>query len=153
MSRFMKATVFALLILMFFCFMSRIDYTVNGLLYNYGLRFSYDWAIQYWITYGSTFVVFSVILGWAYWFGSNKTTRDLKVSFALVATVNFLALGGLQDIMFFVFWSGGLPPANIVWWWVPWERVLGTWNSLTQISLASLMICSTAFTWRLALKK
>lgn len=153
MSRFMKATMFTLLIFLFFCLMSRIDYTVNGLLYNYGLRFSYDWAIQYWITFDSIFVVSSVIFGVLYWFGSNKTKRDLKISFALVATVNFLALGGLQDIMFFVFWGGGLPAANIVWWWAPLGSVLGTWNSLMQVGFTSLMICSTAFVWGLATKK
>ncbi len=33
-----------LLLVAFFVVMPRIDYTVTGELYDYGLRFSYEWA-------------------------------------------------------------------------------------------------------------
>jgi len=59
-------------------------------------------------------------------------------------------VGGLQDVMFFVFWAGGLPQANVVWWWSPWTSLVGTWNSMIQISFMALMSCISIFTWILA---
>jgi hypothetical protein len=153
MPRFIKTGILAVLILGFFVLMSRIDYTVHSIMYNYGLRFSYDWANQYWIAYDATFVVFSLIVGYAYWFGSRKTKRDLKVAAALLLTINLLALGGLQDIMFFVLWSGGLPPSSVVWWWVPWTQIIGTWNSLTQVGLTTLAACLSSVTWMITLRR
>jgi hypothetical protein len=133
--------------------MSRIDFIVNGILYNYGLTFSYEWALGYWITYILIFVIFSITVSFIYWFGSNKTLRDQKISIALLITINSLMVGGLQDIMFYVFWAGGLPPNHVVWWWIPWTQILGTWTSLHQVIFAILMACSTLFTWILAMKK
>ena len=153
MSRILKGVALIILILSFFCLMSRIDYIVHGILYDYGLIFSYDWAIGYWVTYNLTFLAFSIIVSFSYWFGSNKTVKDLKFSIALLVTINALMIGGLQDIMFFVFWAGGLPPNNVVWWWAPWRYVLGTWTSVTQIGFTALMICGAAFAWTLAIKK
>jgi hypothetical protein len=148
-----KASLLSLLIILFFSLMSRIDYIVHSILYNYGLRFSYDWANGYWMTYHATFVAFSVIISIVYWMGSKKTACDLKCSLALLLTINLLAIGGLQDILFYVLWAGGLPPTNVVWWWMPWTAVIGTWNSLMQIGFTSVMLCASGFTWWLAIKK
>ena len=153
MSRILKAGLFTLLILGFFCLMSRIDYVVNALLYDYGLRFSYEWAIGYWVTYLSVFIVFSVVVSVAYWFGSGRTVRDVRMAVALFLTINFLTIGGLQDIMFYIVWVGSLPPSNFVWWWVPGISFLGTWNSLEQVCLTATMSCTAIFTWVLALRK
>jgi hypothetical protein len=149
-SRVKKAISLALLILLFFCLMSRIDYVVNASLYNYGLRFSYDWARGYWATYSAIFVVFAVMMSYVYWLGSVKTRRDAKISISILVTIVLLMVGGLQDIMFFVFWAGGLPPTNVVWWWSPWTSLVGTWNSMIQISFMALMSCTSIFTCFLA---
>lgn len=153
MPRALKGVAFAILILAFFCLMSRIDYIVNGVLYNHGLSFSYEWATDYWLTYNLTFLTFSIIVSFSYWYGSNKTAKNLKFSIALLLTINALAMGGLQDIMFYILWAGGLPPNNVTWWWAPWRYVLGTWTSQTQIGFTLIMLCSTIFIWTLAAKK
>ena len=114
MSRILKSTALGFLIFLFFCLMSGIDFIVHGILYNYGLHFSYEWALGYWVTYNLSFVAFSIAVSFSYWAGSSKTVKDLKLSIALIITVNALFLGCLQDIMFFVFWTGGFPPNNIV---------------------------------------
>ena len=111
--------------------MSRIDFIINSVLYNYGLEFSYNWANTYWLTYNFTFVVFSAVAAFIYWLGSPKTSCDKKVVVALLVTINLLALGGLQDILYFVFWAGGLPVNNVVWWWSQWRGVFGTWNTVS----------------------
>ncbi|MFQ6068628.1 MAG: hypothetical protein ACE5KD_03695 [Candidatus Bathyarchaeia archaeon] len=149
----LKGFAVALSIFTFFCLMSRIDFIVHGTLYRHGLQFSYEWANEYWAIYTAIFVVFSVIIGVIYWLGSNKSVEDLKFSIALIATVNILMIGGLQDIMVYVFWAGGLPPNNVVWWWVPWNYLLGTWNSFMQIILATLTVFLTVFLWIRMLRK
>ena len=150
--RFRKAILLAGLVFLFFLLMSRIDYIVNGTLYSYGLKFSYRWANEYWITYNLVFVVFSAMVAFTYYVGSNKSVRDLKISSALFATVCLLALGGLQDVLFFVLWGGGLPANSVVWWWMPWVSVVGTWNSLMQVAFVALTACVSASMWVVILR-
>jgi hypothetical protein len=152
-SRLKKPLVLIILIMLFFTLMSRIDYIVHATLYQYGLQFSYDWANSYWFTYNALFVLFAVMAGVTYWLASNKTTRDLKLSLALLGTIVFLALGGLQDILYFTLWGGGLPPTSIVWWWVPWANILGTWNSQMQIGFTTIMSFVSIFTFSIAARK
>jgi len=40
--------IMALISLLIMVFLTRLDYIVNGVLYNFGLRFSYRWAMPYW---------------------------------------------------------------------------------------------------------
>ena len=150
---FRKGFLLAGLVFLFFLFMSRIDYIVNGTLYSYGLKFSYGWANDYWITYNLVFVVFSAMVAVTYWVGSKKTAGDMKISAALFATVSLLALGGLQDILFFVLWGGGLPANSVVWWWTPWVSIVGTWNSLAQVSFTILTICASAGAWVMVFRR
>jgi hypothetical protein len=58
-----------------------------------------------------------------------------------MGTVALLSIGGLQDILFFVLWGGGLPQNSVVWWWMPWAGIFGTWNSVLQVSLTLLTSC------------
>jgi hypothetical protein len=153
LSRFLKAGLLSLLVFGFFVLMSRIDYMVNVVLYQYGLRFSYEWANSYWFAYNSIFLVFSAVVAGFYWLGSRKTKSDLKVSIAIFATVSFLALGGLEDLLFFLLWSGGLPSANVVWWWAPWISITGTWNSSIQVTFTSVASFLSAATWLIVLKR
>jgi len=147
------AVPFAMLVLLFFFLMSRMDYVVNSTLYDYGLRFSYGWAAGYWITYTAIFIAFAMAVSCAYWFGSHKTRRDMKLSLALFTTIVLFAIGGLQDIMFFILWDGGLPPNNVAWSWAPLANIVGTWNSTIQVAFTTLMICVSICMWALVKKK
>jgi hypothetical protein len=137
----------ALSIFLYFCLLSRIDFIVHGDLYHYGLRFSYEWANEYWITYFAAYAYFSIVIGFIYWLASNRTKKDLRISIGLAATVNLLLIGGLADIIFFSLWAKGLPPDNVVWWWTPWHRILGVWTSSMQIALMVLMSLAVVFMW------
>jgi hypothetical protein len=148
-----KSISIAASIFAFFGLMSRMDSIVHGTLYRYGLQFSYEWANEYWATYGAIFMVFSTAIGLMYWLSSSKSGRDLRFSLGLVITVNILWIGGLADIMFYVFWGGGLPSNDINWWWIPWSHVFGTWTSSMQILTLILALGFTAFSWILILKK
>lgn len=153
LTRFRGAIILALVISLFFSLMARIDFFINATLYDYGLIFSYDWAIPYWNSYYATFVVFSFILSFIYWFGSRKADHDKKVSIALFATINLLAIGGLQDVLYFTFWAGGLPPNNVVWWWSQWIGVFRTWNSLMQVAFTVTTIGISISIWALILQQ
>jgi len=146
-----RAFALVFFIFLFFLFMSRIDFIINSVLYDYGLVFSYNWANEYWLTYNFTFVVFSAMASYVYWLGSRKTSCDKKVVVALLVTINLLALGGLQDILYFSIWAGGLPVDSMVWWWSQWTGVFGTWNTFMQIELMFGMVGLSVLTWRLVL--
>jgi hypothetical protein len=137
-SKFKQPIILGALILSFFVLMSRIDYIVHSTLYNYGLRFSYDWANSYWLTYNCIFIAFGAALSFAFWVASDKTKRSAKLSLAILGSITLLTLGGLQDILFFVLWGQGLPQTSVVWWWMPWAGIIGTWNSSLQVLLTAL---------------
>jgi hypothetical protein len=142
-----KWLLLCFLVFLFFIFMSGLDFVVHRVLYGYGLRFSYDWAVGYWVVYGCVFFVFSVVVGFVYWIGSDKRKRDVKVSLGLSLSVFLLFLGGLQDVVWFVFWSGGLPGDIVVWWWMPWFEVFGSWNSSLQLCLLASMFAIVGVFW------
>jgi hypothetical protein len=153
MSGASKGFAVAIAIFSFFCLMSRMDFIVHGILYRYGLQFSYEWANEYWAIYVFSFTFFSVVMGLMYWLGSDRTLKDLKISLGLFATVNILMIGGLQDLMFFTFWTNGLPPDNVVWWWSPFSQFFGTWNSSMQITITILACFVTVPLWMCVLRK
>ena len=134
-------------IFFYFCLLSRIDFIVHGDLYRYGLKFSYEWANQYWITYFAAYAHFSIVIGFIYWLASNRTKKDLRVSIGLAATASLLQIGGLADIIFFSLWAGGLPPDNVIWWWTPWYQIFGVWTSSMQIVLMILMSLAVVLMW------
>jgi len=131
--------------------LSGLDFIVHRVLYGYGLRFSYDWASSYWSFYGCVYFVFSISVGFAYWLGSGKSGRDVRVAFGLFLSVYVLFLGGFADVLWFVFWGGGLPAYDVVWWWSPWFSVFGFWNSFWQLFLLSLVFVGLALLWILIL--
>jgi hypothetical protein len=152
MSNALKGFAAAISIFSFFCLMSRMDYIVHGILYRYGLQFSYNWANEYWAIYTSLFVFCSIAMALMYWLGSNKTSKDLKISIGLLATINILMIGGLQDLLFYTLWGNGLPPDNIIWWWTPLSHYFGTWNSSMQVALTVLTCSATVPLWLYILK-
>ena len=133
--RLLRAFVLCSLVFLFFVFMAGLDFVVNRVLYGYGLCFSFGWAGFYWSVFGCCFVVFGGMVGFSYWLGSQKKHTNLKVGVGLFLSVCLLFLGGLQDVLWFVLWGGGLPCADVVWWWMPWCGLFGFWNSACQLAL------------------
>jgi len=131
----LKCFALCFLVFLFFVLMSGLDFVVHRVLYGYGLRFSFDWAVFYWNFYASVFFVFGVVAGFVYWLGSDRSRRDVGISLGLFLSVCLLFLGGLADVLWFVFWGGGLPGDDVVWWWSPWYRIFGYWNCFNQLVL------------------
>jgi len=131
--------------------MSRIDFIVHSTLYEYGLIFSYEWANHYWLVYGLVFASFASAVAFVYYYASEKTFRNKKIALALFTSINVLSLCGLQDVLFYVLWTGSLPPETLVWWWSLWTLVFGTWNSQMQLALTGFACMVTLLCWVLAL--
>jgi len=147
-----KCSALCFLVFLFFVFMSCLDFVVHGVLYGYGLRFSYGWAVFYWWVFGGVFFVFSVVVGFVYWLGSGRSRRDVEVGFGLFLSVCLLFCGGLADVLWFVFWGGGLPGDGVVWWWMPWFGVFGFWNSSAQLFLLCGVSVLVVLLWVLILR-
>jgi len=127
--------------------MSGLDFVVHRVLYGYGLRFSYDWAVVYWVAFSGVFLLFGAVVGFGYWLGSGRGRSAVRMSVLLCVSVCLLFWGGLEDVFWFVFWGGGLPSVAVVWWWTPWFGLLGFWNSLCQLVLLSVVFAVVVAFW------
>jgi hypothetical protein len=144
----LKSLLLCFLVLLFFAFMSALDFIVHRVLYNYGLVFSYEWATLYWIVFGSIFLIFAFLIGFIYLMSSNaKNQKDLRVAVGLSLSICLMFAGGLEDILFFVLWDGGLPGDFTVWWWMPWCGLLGFWNSACQVYLFGVVSVVVVLLW------
>lgn len=140
------------LVFLFFVCMSGLDFVVHRVLYDYGLRFSYSWANFYWAIFGCVFAVFSFIAGFVYWLCSSKMSKDLKISAGLTLSIFLFYLGGLEDVLWFVLWSGSFPDVGVVWWWMPWFGIFGFWNGVCQLLLLSMVCLFVCGFWVWALR-
>jgi len=143
----LKISFLTFLVLTFFILMSGIDFIVHGTLYSYGLKFSFKWAVIYWSFYNTVFLCFALIVGYVYWFGSRRTKQDFKISLCLSMSIIVLAVAGLQDVIGYVFWQGGLPPDSVAWWWAPWYQIFGFWTSSSQLILTMVSVSSVVLLW------
>lgn len=131
--------------------MSGLDFVVHDVLYGYGLRFSFDWAAFYWWIFGGVFLVFGGVAAFAYWVGSARERRNCWVSVCLFLSVVLLFVGDLEDFLWFVLWGGGLPSADVVWWWSGWYWLFGFWNSFWQLVLFGGVCGMVVLSWALVL--
>ena len=58
-----------------------------------------------------------------------------------------LAIAGLQDVVGYILWQGGLPSDGVVWWWTPWYQILGFWTSSSQLALTLTSVSGVIFLW------
>jgi len=142
-----KGFALCFLVFLFFVVMSCLDFVIHRVLYDYGLQFSYGWVVLYWWVFGGVFLVFSVIIGFVYWLGSGKSQREFRIGFGLFLSLCLFFFGGLVDVLWFVFWDGGLPGNDVVWWWMPWASVFGFWNSTAQFSLLTVVFVVIMLFW------
>lgn len=111
------------------------------------LGFDVEWAWSCLEVVSVLFFGFAVAVGFIYWLASDRSRRDVKVGFGLFLSVFLFSLGGLQDVFWFVFWGGGLPGDGVVWWWMPWFRVFGFWNSGLQLCLLVSVFAVVGLVW------
>ena len=101
---------------------TRMDFLVHSTLYNYGLIFSLDWALEYWFLYCLLYQLVIVCL-----------TLWTKNPYFFVAAQVFV-FTATQDLVFFGLWEGWFPSGE--WTWMLWYDFFGGWNTLNQIVLS-----------------
>ena len=114
-----KSWLAILLFLVGVLLLTRIDYLVHAILYDYGLTFSYVWANEYWLLYALSYQLLIILL--ILW-NKNKYFFIAAEVFVLTAT---------QDLIYFGVWAGSFPTTN--WWWASFYNLLGFWSTFDQI--------------------
>ena len=111
--------------------LTRLDFLINNILYNFGLSFSealyQEYSVLYFLAY--QLLVFILL---AY-------TKNLK----LFAFFQVFVLTSTQDLVYFGIWEGSFPAHE--WVWIVYYQIFGFWNTTSQIvlsisSLSSIMI-------------
>lgn len=113
--------------------LTRLDFLINSILYNFGLTFSEAWYQEYFVLY---FLAYQLVV-----FILLAYTRNLK----LFAFFQVFVLTSTQDLVYFGLWEGSFPAHE--WVWIVYHRVFGFWNTASQIllsisSLSSIIILS-----------
>jgi hypothetical protein len=113
--------------------LTRLDFLINNILYNFGLSFSEAWYQEYSVLY---FLAYQLIV-----FILLAYTKNLK----LFAFFQIFVPASTQDLVYFGIWEGSFPSHE--WVWMMYYRIFGFWNTANQIllsisSLSSILILS-----------
>ena len=124
-----------------------IDYIVHRQLYSYGLVFSFDWAIPYWIALTVLFITVGFQTSASYWVSRRETARNKATGAMLGLTVIWVYIGGYIDLLWWVF-DRSFPPTDLEWWWSPFHWALGLdWRTGDQLVYTLVMTIILAILW------
>ncbi len=125
-----------------------IDHIVHCQLYSYGLVFSFDWAIPYWVALSVLFVTIGFQTSTSYWVFRRETGRHKATSALLGVTVIWVYIGGYLDLLHWWVFYRSFPPANLEWWWSPFNWALGLdWRTSDQLTYGSVMTIILVTLW------
>jgi len=102
--------------------LTRLDFLINNILYNFGLSFSEAWYQEYAVLY---FLAYQLVV-----FILLAYTRNLK----LFAFFQVFVLTSTQDLVYFGIWEGSFPAHE--WVWIVYYQIFGFWNTASQILLS-----------------
>ena len=115
--------------------LTRLDFLINNILYDFGLIFSEGWYQEYSVLYFLSYqlVVFILLV----------YTRNLK----LFLFFEVFVLTSTQDLVYFGLWQGSFPAHE--WTWMIQYRILGFWNTITQLLLSAASLTSISILSRI----
>jgi len=114
--------------------LTRLDFLINNILYNFGLSFSEAWYQEYTILY---FLAYQLVV-----FILLAYTKNLK----LFAFFQVFLLTSTQDLVYFGLWEGSFPSHE--WVWMVYYRIFGFWNTTSQILLSLFSLSSSMILFR-----
>ena len=105
----------------FVLLLTRLDFLINNILYDFGLIFSEGWYQEYSVLYFLSYqlVVFILLV----------YTINLK----LFVFFEVFVLTCTQDLVYFGFWEDSFPTQE--WAWMIQYRIFGFWNTTSQVLL------------------
>lgn len=135
--------------------MTGIDFIMHTILYEYGLVFSYIWAIPYWNLLTIMFLMFGLI-GISGYLVDRKKVSWKKLLLVFV-TIQIEYYGGFLDTIYFVIaklfrgWSFNW---SINWWWSPFYRWFGIeWNLQRNVILNIITGICLIIAWVYVLRR
>ena len=123
---------------------------------DYGLPFSFEWAIPYFID--EMFVVASIGIASAagYWLLADKDVRSKVTMFLLGYTVFHQWLSGAFDWLWFIvnrIYGHPFPGLDEVWWWNPYYWAFGIeWTTEYHIWYTIIMEAILLIIWIIWIK-
>jgi len=121
-----------------------VDFMVNGYKGNY---LSEDNLNEYWIwMWGIGVPVTGLLFAGAYIAGAPDTDENILHAFGIFSTVVILAVGQLEDFLYFVYSSlffGNAFPTDD-WWWMLFYDIFGTWTTemhLVTVGISITVVC------------
>lgn len=129
-----------------------VDFVVHNVLYKWGLIFSWDWALPYWISL-YFIIISSSLFAVSSFYVPRKDLEEIpshiKIKSLLIGLSTLFAFSNLDLIWFCM--AGYLPPFKEIWWWMPQSFLLGLrWNSLAQIIFTTVIDVGIGVAWYLA---
>ena len=116
--------------------LTRLDFLINNILYNFGLSFSEAWYQEYTVLY---FLAYQLVV-----FILLAYTRNVK----LFAFFQVFVLTSTQDLVYFGIWEASFPSHE--WVWMVYYRIFGFWNTTSQILLSLSSLSSILFLFWIA---
>lgn len=116
------------------------DWVVNGLLYQYGLKYDVVWYERYSLGYFLLWQFTLILLA--------GTARSWKAYVLMEAFV----LSSTQDLVYFGVWNGGVFPVGD-WTWMPLYDLLGFYSTVFQIVLSVVCVGSAMLIVKMTKKK
>jgi hypothetical protein len=143
--------VFFILTALCLVFLTYVDFIVHGILYHYGLVFSYAWAIPYWVGFAAFNVTLAILVGVVYLMSRENTLRNVYTAWMLGLTMLWQYFSGNEDLLWFVIaklhgwnWIG----LEEHWTWSPYNMIFNTvWTTKDQIALTVIMNCVLVGLW------
>lgn len=120
---------------------------------KFGLVFSMEWAIRYWID--EMLVVFGLglMVGLGYWIFRVDSKKHRTTAIILALSTCWQWMSGFFDwIWFFIDWINGypLPALDKLWYWNPFYWGLGIhWTTFHHICLTIIMESVLLLIWLL----
>lgn len=134
-----------------------LDYIVHTWLYDYGLQFSYSWALPYWTILTLIFITLAFVSASAYNIDRKRKFIHITIPpkkrkiIAVFSTILIEYFAGFLDTIFMgiralfghgVNWTGN-------WWWSPFSWILSHWDLQRNIALnlVGLIILCIVWIW------
>lgn len=130
-----------------------IDYTVHSTLYSYGLQFSYNWAIQYWIFLAFLFLSFG-LLGLS-GYGIDRIKYNKKKALLVFSTIEAEYFGLILDTIVWTIpeiFTKASVDWTYNWWWSPYSKITGHWDLRYALILNIIVVVILAVAWYKVLK-
>jgi len=133
-----------------FCVWAMVDFAVNGYKGHYLPEDGTLWNYWTWM-WGVGVPVTAFGLALSYLAGAPDTDRNILHAIGIFSTIVILAVGQLEDFLYFVLNSVPFP-SDEEWWWMLFYDIFGTWTTEMHFVTVVVSIAAVIGMWALIFK-